>query len=95
MNEIVDLSKLKNVNLDKTQVQHLEDALDDLSRELLGVQEMLYQVLKAVGEPVVVTDDQLKEGIEPGVQISIEYNEEEKAFVFGLVKDVEQPAEST
>lgn len=39
--------------------------IDELERELTGVQQMLYHVLDSVGEPVVVTHESLKRGI-PG-----------------------------
>lgn len=68
-------------------VEALEEERDALRGELRAVQEMLYQVLQAIGEPVVVTEEQLKLGVKPGVLVAIDHNAEENAFVFYLAKE--------
>ena len=68
-------------------IEVLEAERDQFRRELIATQEMLYHVLYVAGEPVVVTEEQLKLGIEPGVQIAIDHNQEEGAFVFYLAKE--------
>lgn len=74
----------------------LEEERDALRRELIGTQQMLYQVLQAVGEPVVVTEEQISAGIPDDTQIGLEHVVEDNCFVFSIVKDAdEQPAESS
>jgi hypothetical protein len=70
-------------------IEALEEERDRLRRELIATQEMLYQVLYTVGEPVVVGEEQIKAGVEAGVQIAIDHNTEEGAFVFYLAKEEE------
>jgi hypothetical protein len=68
-------------------IELLEEERDQLRRELIATQEMLYQVLLSVGEPVVITEEQLTAGVRPGVQIGIDHNVEENAFVFYLAEE--------
>lgn len=55
---------------------------DELIRELLGTQQMLGQVLLAVGEPVYVTKESLERQLPKNARISIDDNMEAEAFVF-------------
>lgn len=66
----------------------LEEERDQLRRELRGVQEMLAVVLREIGEPVVVPKEGLANGI-GNVQIRIDDNIEENAFVFSVEELVE------
>lgn len=61
-----------------------EEELSSIRRELEGTQQMLAQVLKAVGEPVIVTKESLAAGPPPGTQIRIDDNIQLEAFVFYL-----------
>ena len=65
-------------------IQALEEERDALRRELDGTQQMLAQVLKAVGEPVVVTKESLAAGPPPGTQIKIDDRIDLDAFVFSV-----------
>ncbi len=56
----------------------------ELERELRGTQEMLAFVLKAVGEPVIVTRESITAGL-GAAQISVEDDIERDCFVFKLV----------
>lgn len=67
-----------------------EQRVEELERELRGVQEMLYQVLNAVSEPVLVTKEILNEGITGDKMISIEEDVVLEGFVFSLVNPNEQ-----
>ena len=60
----------------------LEAERDELQKELLGTQEMLGQVLAAVGEPVTVTKESLTRGLGKGAQIRIDDRVDLEAFVF-------------
>lgn len=64
----------------------LEEMVSDLQRELRGTQEMLAQVLKAVGEEVFVTHKQMQEGFH-GESIQVEQDFSRDGFSFRLVKD--------
>lgn len=55
---------------------------EELIRELLGTQQMLGQVLLAVGEPVFVTKESLERQLPKNARISIDDNLEAEAFVF-------------
>ena len=58
--------------------------IDELERELIGVQQMLYHVLDTIGEPVVVTHDSLKEGITGDKMIDISQGDDQN-WTFKLV----------
>lgn len=68
------------------EVEQLENERDALRRELIGVQEMLAFVLLEIGEPVIVSKKMLADGLPEGVQIAVDDNAEEEAFVFSLVE---------
>jgi hypothetical protein len=53
-----------------------------LQRNLIGTQEMLGQVLLAIGKPVSITKEKLKESVPEGAQIDI--SEEGDSFVFSI-----------
>lgn len=55
---------------------------EELIRELLGTQQMLGQVLLAVGEPVFVTKESLERQLPKNARISIDDNLEAESFVF-------------
>ena len=59
-----------------------EMSKEELIRELLGTQQMLGQVLLAVGEPVFVTKESLERQMPKNARISIDDNLEAEAFVF-------------
>jgi hypothetical protein len=59
-----------------------EMSKEELIRELLGTQQMLGQVLLAVGEPVFVTKESLERQLPKNARISIDDNLEAEAFVF-------------
>lgn len=60
----------------------MEEERDKLRREVQGLEEMLGQVLLAVGEPVVVTKESLAQGTKKGSRIRIDDRVELEAFVF-------------
>lgn len=62
-----------------------DERIAELERENRGLQEMLFQVLTEVGEPVVVRKETLQEGIVGDKMIDISLNEEEEVFVFRVV----------
>lgn len=64
----------------------LQEDYEALQRELIGTQEMLALVLKAVGEPVVVTKAIMTEGLPPGTQIQIDDDIIGNRFVFSLTE---------
>jgi hypothetical protein len=55
-----------------------------LERELLGMQEMLFFVLQAVGEPVVVTKESMVATDKKDQMISIEDDIMHETFVFSV-----------
>jgi len=61
----------------------LEEERDNLRKELRAVQEMLAQVLYSVGEPVVVTKENMG-NLPDGTQIMIDDDLQREAFVFSL-----------
>lgn len=65
---------------------NIEEERDALRRELVGTQEMLAFVLKAVGEPVVVPKEEVASGLGDNVQIAVDDNMAENAFVFSLIE---------
>lgn len=65
-------------------IETLEEERDALRRELRGTQEMLAQVLYAVGSPVEVTKEILALGLPDGTQIKIDDNVKDEKFVFSL-----------
>lgn len=62
----------------------LEEERDELRKELRAVQEMLAQVLYAVGEPVTVNKENMG-NLPDGTQITIDDDIKGDRFVFGLV----------
>lgn len=60
------------------------ETIESLQREVRGLQEMLYQVLRAVGNPVIVTREAM-ETIDYSKQISVDHDPERELFVFDLV----------
>lgn len=73
-------------NAAEKKIAELEAALDDVTKELIGTQEMLAFVLKAVGEDVVVPKSLVKEGLPGNTQIKVDDNAKQNAFIFGLVE---------
>lgn len=65
-------------------VEALETERDELRKELRGTQEMLAQVLMAVGAPVEVTKEQLVAGLPEGTQIRIDDNIDSGSFIFHM-----------
>ena len=63
-------------------MNYKELSKEELIRELLGTQQMLGQVLLAVGEPVFVPKSTLHEQLPKDARISIDDNIEADAFVF-------------
>lgn len=66
-------------------VEALEEERDFLRRENRAVQEMLAQVLKTVGDKVVVTKESMGT-FKDGTQIVIDEDLENEAFVFYVVE---------
>ena len=66
-------------------VEALEEERDFLRRENRAVQEMLAQVLKSVGDKVVVTKESMVT-FKDGTQIVIDEDLENEAFVFYVVE---------
>jgi len=62
----------------------MTNEVEDLRKQLIGVQEMLALVLKQVGQPVVVTGKTIREGLPAGVGISVEQDIENDCFIFSL-----------
>lgn len=54
------------------------------SKDLIGTQEMLGHVLRAVGGQVVITQEQLTSGHKKGAQILIEEDVLRQGFIFKL-----------
>jgi hypothetical protein len=69
-------------------VEALEEERDYLRRENRAVQEMLAQVLKTVGEKVVVTKESMG-SLKDGTQIVIDEDLENEAFVFYVKEPTE------
>lgn len=69
-------------------VEALEEERDYLRRENRAVQEMLAQVLKTVGEKVVVTKESMG-SLKDGTQIVIDEDLESEAFVFYVTEPTE------
>lgn len=61
-----------------------DERIAQLERELIGTQEMLAFVLKAIGEPVVVPKEFIKEGLGENAQIQVDDDLQKDAFVFSL-----------
>lgn len=68
------------------ELAQLEEERDQWRREAIGTQEMLAFVLLTVGEPVVVEKEVIAQGLPENVQIAIDDNQDEKAFIFSLVE---------
>ena len=66
-------------------LEKAEKRIAELEKEVRVAQEMLYQVLNAIGEPVVVTGDDLKAGVVGDQIIDANYVEAEDVWVFTLV----------
>jgi len=66
--------------------------IDELERELLGIQEMIYFLLQDAGEPVVITKEVLQRGIDGDKMISVVEDNKKNAFVFSLtnIGDVDE-----
>lgn len=62
--------------------EQLKDEISDLQKQVFAVREALYQVLKKIGEPVVVSFDQLNELRETDVEMIIQYSEKENSVTF-------------
>lgn len=67
----------------------MQERIDELERELRGVQEMLAFVLYEIGEPVVVSKNELKDGLPGGAEIRIDENIADDTFVFSLAVPVD------
>ena len=70
-----------------------ETGLDALAEALRGkenAEQMLGFVLLALGEPVVVPKQILRDGIPAGAQIKIDEHVDEDTFVFSVEADIEQ-----
>jgi hypothetical protein len=65
----------------------LEEERDMLRRELRGTQEMLGQVLLAIGEPVSVSKESLKNGVGEGMSILIDDHDDFFVFSLGVADD--------
>jgi hypothetical protein len=65
----------------KDALGRLEEERDHYKKQWWATQEMLAQVLLAVGEPVVVLKTQ---ELPEGAGIAVDYNPEDEAFVFYL-----------
>lgn len=61
----------------------LEEERDDLRKELRAVQEMLAQVLHAVGQPISVNKEDMG-NLPDGTQIMIDDDLQGERFVFSL-----------
>jgi len=68
----------------KKSIASLEEELQAVGQELRGTQEMLAHVLLKIGEPVVVTMEDLERGFPDNVGVLIEEDLEKKEFVFRL-----------
>lgn len=68
---------------------NLEEERDSLRRELRGVQEMLYQVLYSVGEPVVVSCETLRNGMTENKRIDVFQDIDNDVFIFSL-KEIDE-----
>lgn len=65
--------------------KELEEKVAELTREKRAVEEMLYQVLDAVGEPVEVPDEKIKKGIVGDKMIDVTHQADINAWVFRVV----------
>lgn len=63
---------------------NLEEERDALRREVTGLQEMLGHILLSVGDEIVISKSQMKEGFENNVNIVIDDDVENDVFVFRL-----------
>ena len=66
----------------------LETERDHYKKQWMALQEMLAQVLNAVGEPVIVDVDTK---LEPGTGIVVDFNDNDREFVFYLSKEDDEP----
>lgn len=71
-------------------LEKAEKRIAELEREKRGVEEMLFQVLNAVAEPVEVPVETLKAGIENDKMIDVVLHEDINAWVFRVVSINEQ-----
>jgi hypothetical protein len=63
-----------------------KETIASLERELIGTQEMLAFVLKAVGEPVFVSKQSITRGLGDHAQIQVDDDIERDGFVFTLTE---------
>ena len=66
-------------------IAELEETVERLNRELIGIQEMLAFVLNEIGEDVFVSHESLSKGLPDGTQIKVEDDRLKNGFIFGLV----------
>lgn len=74
-------------------LSRLEEERDALRREKRGVEEMLFLVLKQVAEPVFVSDEEIKAGIQSDHIIDINWDVQRDGWEFSIKKvdeDIEQ-----
>jgi hypothetical protein len=64
----------------------MSDKVEELEREKRGLQEMLFFVLQAVGEPVAVNKEDLHRGAQTDKMINIQDNMQTEQFVFSIVE---------
>lgn len=64
--------------------ESLERAYEEVKAGKQAAEEMLAFVLKAVGEPVMVTKESIVEGFPPGTTIAINDDLQRDAFVLSL-----------
>lgn len=67
-----------------TKIENADRRIAELEKELTATQEMLAFVLQSVGEEVLVTKEQIANGLPEGTQIQVDDDLARDAFVFGL-----------
>lgn len=65
------------------------ELVEEAQRSQRAAEEILGFVLLAIGEPVVVSKELLKEGIPGGATIKIDEHLDEEAFVFSVEVDAQ------
>ena len=69
-------------------MSEIDEQIIDAQKRQQAAEEMLGFVLLAVGEPVVVPKQLIREGIPTGATIAIDENIADEAFIFSVQVDV-------
>jgi len=65
-------------------VEELQDANNDLNKQVLALREMVYQILQEVGSPVHVPYSNVKEPVTKDREILVNYDQDNDMMIFSI-----------